>query len=317
MRIAITGSTGLVGERLVPFLRASGHEILRLVRSTPSATDEIHWNPATGKIDAARLEGLDAVVHLAGVSINSGLWTEKRKRGILESRVQGTDLLARTLAGLQSPPPVLATASGVNFYGDRGDHESTETTPQGEGFLADVVRQWEAAADPAREGGIRVVHLRFGVVLAGEGGMLPLISLPFRFGAGGAIGSGSQWMSWIALDDLIGVIHEAIVNDALTGPVNATAPEAVTNAQFTETLGRVLNRPTFMRVPGFAARAVGGQLAEELILISQRVVPARLQEIGFRFAFPTLEPALRHELGRYDGTETSAQPPAGQDEIAA
>lgn len=318
MRIAITGSTGLVGERLVAFLRAGGHEVIRLVRGEPKRGDEVRWNPATGEIDAERLEGLDAVVHLAGVSISSGLWTEKRKRAILQSRVAGTDLLSGTLAGLQSPPRVLVTASGVNFYGDKADLESTEASPQGKGFLADVVRRWEAAAQPARDAGIRVVNARFGVVMAGEGGMLPLISLPFRLGVGGPLGGGQQWMSWIALDDLVGVIHEAITNQALSGPVNATSPEPVTNAEFTETLGRVLKRPTFMRVPAFAARAIGGQLAEELVLISQRVVPARLQEIRFRFAYPSLESTLRHELGRYDGNRPFSEPALeDREEIAA
>lgn len=304
MRIAITGASGLVGTRLQAFLTTGGHEVIHLVRSEPASADEVFWNPATGDIDTRRLEGLDAVVHLAGVSISGGLWTRKRKQAILESRVQGTDVLTRALAAMKSPPKVLVTASGVNFYGDNGDRESTEATPQGDGFLADVVKRWEAAADPAREVGIRVVNLRFGVVMAGEGGMLPLISLPFRFGAGGPLGSGKQWMSWIALDDLIGVIHEAINNDALSGPVNATAPQPVTNEEFTKTLGRVLKRPTFFRVPAVVARTVGGQLAEELILISQRVIPSRLDEIGFRFAFPTLEPALRQELGRFEGGES-------------
>lgn len=307
LRIAVTGSTGLVGTRLVAFLRAGGHEVVRLVRKTASGDDEVYWNPSTGEIDAASLEGFDAVVHLAGVSISGGLWTKKRKKAILESRVKGTDLLARTLAGLASPPKVLVTASGVNYYGDTGDRVSTEASPIGEGFLADVVRQWEAAAAPAADAGIRVVNARFGVVLAAEGGMLPLISLPFKVGVGGPLGNGKQWLSWIALDDLVGVIFEAIVNDRLSGPVNATSPEPVTNEEFTQTLGKVLNRPTFFRVPAFVVRIVGGQLAKELILISQRVVPARLEKTGFRFAFPSLETALRHELGRYDGHRASTQ----------
>ncbi len=311
LRIAVTGSTGLVGERLVGFLRAGGHEVYRVVRSEPRDDQEIFWNPSAGQIDAAGLEALDAVVHLAGVSISGGLWTEKRKKAIRESRVKGTDLLARTLAGLKTPPKVFVSTSGVNYYGDGGDRVSTEGTPSGEGFLTEVTRAWEAAAAPAAEAGIRVVHPRFGIVLAGEGGMLPLISLPFKLGLGGPLGNGRQWMSWIALDDLVGVLYETILNNDLSGPINATAPEPVTNTEFTKTLGTVLKRPTLFRVPAFAARAVGGLLAKELILYSQRVVPARLEEIGFHFAFPTLEPALRHELGRYDGHRASDEVSAG------
>jgi uncharacterized protein len=307
LRIAVTGSTGLVGERLIGFLRAGGHQVFRVVRRERRGDQEIFWNPAEGQIDAAGLEGMDAVVHLAGVSISGGLWTEKRKTAIRESRVKGTDLLARTLANLEAPPKVLVSTSGVNYYGDGGDRVSTESTPPGEGFLTEVTRVWEAAAEPAIEAGIRVVHPRFGIVMAGEGGMLPLISLPFKLGLGGPVGNGKQWMSWIALDDLVGVLYETILNEELSGPINATSPEPVTNAEFTRTLGMVLKRPTVFRVPAFAARAVGGLLAKELILPSQRVVPARLEEIGFRFAFPTLESALRHELGRYDGHRASAE----------
>src|SRR5690606_11407121 len=279
MRIAVTGSTGLIGERLVATFNESGHDVLRLVRKACRSADELFWNPSTGEVDTEKLEGVDAVIHLAGVSISSGLWTRKRKQVIRDSRVQGTQVLANALASLTHPPKVLVTASGVNYYGDTGNEERTEASGPGTGFLADVVREWEAASGPAERAGIRVVNLRFGVVLAKEGGMLPLISLPFRFGVGGKLGDGRQWMSWIAIDDLIGVIKESIVNDELEGPINATAPEPVTNAEFTETLGKVLKRPTFMRVPAFAARTVGGQLAEELILISLRVVPERLEQI--------------------------------------
>lgn len=303
MRIAITGSTGLIGERLVATFNESGHDVLRLVREPSRSADEIFWNPSTGEVDTEKLEGVDAVIHLAGVSISSGLWTRKRKQVIRDSRVQGTQVLANALASLTHPPKVLVTASGVNYYGDTGNEERTEASGAGTGFLADVVREWEAASGPAERAGIRVVNLRFGVVLAKEGGMLPLISLPFRFGVGGKLGDGRQWMSWIAIDDLIGVIKESIVNDELEGPINATAPEPVTNAEFTETLGKVLKRPTVMRVPAFAARTVGGQLAEELILISLRVVPERLEQIGFQFRYPTLESALRHELLREDGQD--------------
>jgi uncharacterized protein (TIGR01777 family) len=305
LRVAVTGSTGLVGRRLVAFLRAGGHEVIRLVRGTASGADEVFWDPNGGRIDADALERLDAVVHLAGASIAGGLWTRRRKAAIRDSRVNGTHLLAKTLAELRQPPAVLVSTSAVGYYGSRGDERLDETSAPGDGFLAEVVRAWEDAAIPAARAGIRVVHPRFGVVLAGEGGMLPLISLPFRFGAGGPLGNGKQYFSWIALDDLVGVLHEAIVNDALEGPVNAVAPEMVTNAEFTKTLARVLNRPAFFRVPAAAMKLVAGQLAEEVILVSQRVMPMRLDEVGFQFAFPTLEQALRHELGRYEGERAS------------
>lgn len=318
LRIAVTGSTGLVGRRLVAFLRGGGHEVIRLVRSTPKAADEVHWNPDTGEIDAAALEGLDAVVHLAGVSIAGGLWTRKRKAAIRDSRVNGTHLLARTLAGLRQKPKVFVSTSAIGYYGDRGSERLTETSAAGGGFLADVVQAWEEAATPAARAGIRVVHPRLGVVLAGEGGMLPLISMPFRFGVGGPLGNGGQYMSWIALDDLLGVLYEAIVNERLEGPVNAVAPEPVTNAELTKTLAKVLRRPAFFKVPGAAMKLVGGQLAEELILVSQRVEPTRLEAAGFQFAFPTLEQALRHELGRYDGSHgaSTIQPVASNRRVA-
>lgn len=318
LRVAVTGSTGLVGRRLVAFLRAGGHEVIRLVRSQPKAADEVLWDPDGGRVDAAALEGLDAVVHLAGISISSGRWTRKRKAAIRDSRVNGTHFLARTLAGLQQPPKVFVSTSAVGYYGDRGNEVLTETAPKGEGFLSDVVEAWEAAAAPARDAGIRVVHPRFGVVLAGEGGSLPLMSLPFRFGAGGPIASGNQYMAWIALEDLIGILHEVIVNDAYEGPVNAVAPEQTTNAGFTKTLAKVLRRPAFFRVPGVAMKAALGQMADELLLASQRVVPARLEAEGFRFAYPTIEQALRHELGRYDGGQVASDvTSAGDDERAA
>lgn len=307
LRIAVTGSTGLVGRQLVAFLRVGGHEVVRLVRGKPSAADEIFWDPNGGDIDAASLEGLDAVVHLAGASIAGGLWTRKRRAAIRDSRVNGTSLLARTLADLSQPPGVLISTSAVGFYGDRGDEVLTEQSAPGEGFLADVVQAWEKCATPAAAAGIRVVHPRFGVVMAGEGGMLPLISLPFRFGAGGPLGNGEQYLSWIALDDLVGVLFEAIVNEGLRGPVNAVAPEPVTNAEFSKTLGKVLRRPSFFRTPASLMKLAAGQMAEEVILVSQRVMPVVLGDAGFEFAFPSIEQALRHELGRYDSTQTQAE----------
>ena len=298
LRVAVTGASGLVGRHLVASLRADGHQVLALVRRPVRAADEIEWRPERGEIDAARLEGVDAVVHLAGASIAGGRWTKARKRAIRESRVQGTALLAETLANLRQPPRVLVSTSAVGFYGDGGETWLTEESPQGAGFLAEVCRKWEAAAEPAARAGIRVVHPRFGVVLAGEGGMLPLLARVFRLGLGGPAGDGRQYMSWIALGDLLDVLFESIRDDGLSGPVNAVAPEPVTNREFSKTLGNVLHRPAFMPAPAPMLRLALGGLADELLLASERVRPARLEAAGFRFAFPTIESALRHELDR-------------------
>jgi hypothetical protein len=235
---------------------------------------------------------------LAGTSIASGRWSAKRKEEIRESRIRGTRLIAETLARMARPPRVFVSGSAVGFYGDAGDKLLTEDAPPGRGFLAEVCQAWEAAALPAQEAGIRLVHLRTGIVIAGAGGLLPRVVLPFRLGAGGKLGSGQQWMSWIALDDLLGIILIAIANERVAGPINAVAPKPVTNHDFTEVLGRVLRRPTFARVPAFALRLVAGQLANELILASQRAIPAQLEAAGFQFLFPDLEQALRFELGR-------------------
>jgi uncharacterized protein (TIGR01777 family) len=307
-RIAVTGASGLVGSQLVPFLRAGGHQVLRLVRHQPQAPEEIAWDPATGDVDAAALEGVDAVIHLAGVSIAGGRWTAARKAAIVNSRVQGTTTLAETLARLQRPPRVLVSASAAGYYGDRGSAFLTEDSPGGDGFLAEVCRAWEAATAPAAAAGIRVVQPRLGVVLSGEGGVLKQVAPLFRLGLGGRLGSGEQVMSWIALDDLLGVLLLAIADDRLRGPVNAVAPQAITNHAFTETLGRVLGRPTFLPAPAFALRLALGELADELLLASQRVRPARLEQVGFAFAFPTLEDALRFELGRFGGAGRAKVP---------
>lgn len=298
LRIAVTGASGLVGSRLVAFLRTGGHEVHSLVRKPEAGPGEIRWDPAGGEIDATALEDLDAVVHLAGASIAGGLWTESRKKTIRQSRIDGTRLLATTLAGLTSPPGVFVSTSAVGYYGDGGETVLNESAPMGEGFLAEVCRDWEAAADPAREAGIRVVHPRFGVVFAGEGGMLPLLARVFRLGGGGRLGDGEQYLSWIAADDLLGVLLECIARTELSGPVNAVSPGVVSNAEFTRVMGRVLHRPTLIPVPKVAMQTVAGQLADELILVSQRAVPQRLEETGFPFAFPTLGGALRFELGK-------------------
>lgn len=296
-RIAITGASGLVGTRLVERLEARGDEVYRLVRSEPKGPRELHWSPTGGSIDRQALEGMDAVVHLAGASIAGGLWTEKRKEIIRSSRVEGTMLLAKALASLENPPKVFVSTSAVGFYGDGGDQVLTESSTPGDDFLAQVTWDWEAAARPAGNAGIRVVHPRLGLVLDGDGGILPLMSIPFKMGVGGVIGSGDQYMSWILLDDLVEVLVESIDNEALSGPVNAVAPNPVTNREFTKAMGRALKRPTFMKVPAFAAKAVGGELVQSLVLVSQRVVPAELTEAGFEFRYPTIDDALAAAFG--------------------
>jgi len=299
MKILVTGSTGLVGRTLVPFLTGRGDSVIRLVRSTSKSEGaKVHWNPATGSIDTARLEGLDAVVHLAGERIATGRWTAEKKVRIRESRVRGTRLLCESLARLGQPPQVLVSASAIGYYGDRGDEILREESASGSGFLAQVCREWEAATESAIQKGIRVVHLRIGVVLSPLGGALAKMLLPFRMGLGGIIGSGRQFMSWIALEDLVGSIAYALTTDAIRGPVNAVAPHPVMNREFTKTLGRVLGRPTLFPMPAFAARLAFGEMADELLLSSGRVEPARLSTTGYVFRYPTLEGALRHLLGK-------------------
>jgi uncharacterized protein (TIGR01777 family) len=296
MKILVTGSTGLVGSALIPALKSSGHQIVRLVRSKPKDASEVYWNPEQGTIKAAELEGLDAVVHLAGENLAVGRWTDEKKQRIRESRVKGTRLLSETLAQLNEKPAVLVSASAVGFYGSRGDEILTEQSASGSDFLAEVCREWELATQAAAQAGIRVVNLRFGVIFSGEGGALKKMLLPFRMGVGGKIGSGHQYMSWIALDDAVGAIEHALTNETLRGPVNAVAPQAATNREFTKTLGRVLSRPTIFPVPAFAARLAFGEMADATLLSSQRVEPARLKESGYVFKYPELEGALKHIL---------------------
>ncbi len=288
-RVALTGASGFIGGSLAEFLRARGHVVHPLVRraAAPGST-EIGWDPSRGEIDAAALEGLDAVVNLAGESIAGGRWTPARKQAILDSRIRSTGVLCRALAGLAAPPRVLVSASAVGYYGDRGDALLTEASPPGGGFLAELCQAWEAATDPAREAGIRVVRLRLGVVLSPRGGMLRGILPLFRLGLGGILGSGRQYPSWIALEDLLDVIGLAMVTEDLSGPMNAVAPNPVTNAEFTRTLGRLLHRPTFLRVPGFALRLLFGEMGQAVFLDSARVLPARLQAAGFEFRCPDL-----------------------------
>jgi uncharacterized protein (TIGR01777 family) len=297
MIIAVTGSSGLVGTALVEALEADGHLVRRMVRrQVRDGEHEIRWDPAGGTIDAAELANVDAVVHLAGENLAAHRWTESFKREILESRVRGTDLLCRTLAGLAVKPSVLVSASAVGYYGDRGDELVDESSSAGRGFLADVCQQWEAATKPARDANVRVVNLRLGVVLSRDGGALAQMLTPFKLGAGGVIGGGEQYISWIAIDDLVRVIEFALTGAALCGPVNAVAPRAVTNREFTKTLGRVLGRPTVLPMPAFAARMAFGEMADEMLLSSTRVEPRVLMNDRFEFEYPELEAALRHVL---------------------
>ena len=298
MKILVTGSTGLVGSALIPALKSSGHQIVRLVRSKPKDASEVYWNPEQGTINAVELEGLDAVVHLAGENLAAGRWTDEKKQRIRESRVKGTRLLSETLAQLNEKPAVLVSASAVGFYGNRGDEILTEQSASGSDFLAEVCREWELATQAAAQAGIRVVNLRFGVIFSGEGGALKKMLTPFRLGVGGKLGSGRQYLSWIAIDDVVGAIEHALTNDSLRGAVNAVAPQAVTNREFTKTLGRVLSRPTILPVPAFAARLAFGEMADATLLSSQRVEPERLNEAGYTFKYPTLEAALRHVLNK-------------------
>ena len=296
MKILISGSTGLVGSAVVPTLQSSGHEVVRLVRSSGSGAGSITWDPMSGQLSAASLEGIDAAVHLAGENIAARRWTTAQKALIRESRVAGTRLLAETLAKLRAAPKALVCASAIGFYGDRSDQRLNEDSPAGTGFLADTCREWEAAAKPAADRGIRVVHLRTGVVLASEGGALAKMLTPFRLGVAGIIGSGQQYMSWIALDDLVAAVSFALSSPTLRGPINAVAPNPVTNYEFTKTLGRVLRRPTLFPMPACAARLAFGEMADGLLLASTRVEPKRLMEAGFRFRYPELEAALMHAV---------------------
>lgn len=297
MHVAITGASGLIGTALSTALRDQGHQVTGITRSQPRA-GELQWSPSERRIDAAGLRGVDAVVHLAGESIDAGRWTPATKRRITGSRVDGTTLIAQTLADLDDGPHTLVSVSGIDYYGDRGDELLNEDSPPGDTFLANVCKLWEASAEPARQAGIRVVHPRIGLTLTLRGGMLPRLLPLFKFGVGGRFGSGQQFWSWVGLDDAIGVIVHALTNDTVAGPLNATAPEPVTNATFTKVLGKVLRRPTLLTVPRFGPRLVYGEMADTLIFHSQRVLPEATLASGYRFRHPQLEPALRSALAR-------------------
>ncbi len=299
LHIAITGASGLIGSALTPFLTTGGHTVIPVTRrrGTPHA---IHWDPATGEIDAGAFEGLDAVVHLAGENVGVR-WTAERKRRMRDSRVGGTRLLAGTLARLKQPPRVLVSGSAMGIYGNRGDEwlreDSVPTGPSSD-FFVELGREWEQATEPARAAGIRVVCLRSGLILTPAGGALARMLPPFRFGVGGPIGNGRQWVSWISMDDEIGAIHHALLTEGLSGPVNAVAPQPVTSREFAATLGRVLRRPALIPAPAPALKLLFGEMAETALLASQRLSSARLTASGYTFRHPRLEQALRHVLGK-------------------
>lgn len=296
MRIVVSGSHGMVGTALLPALAARGHEVIRLVRSPVAASPEIPWDPQAGRLDPASLSGVEAIIHLAGENIASKRWSEEQKKRIRESRVKGTSLLAETMAGLAEAPRVFISSSAIGYYGDRGDETLSEDSPPGNGFLSGVCQAWESATAPAVRKGIRVVLLRFGVILSPSGGALKKMLLPFRLGLGGPLGTGRQQMSWITLDDAVGVVLHTLDLSALRGPVNAVTSHPVSNSEFTRTLGRVLHRPAFLPMPAAAARLAFGEMADALLLSSARVEPQRLLASRYPYQDPELEPALRRLL---------------------
>ncbi|MCB2230103.1 TIGR01777 family oxidoreductase [bacterium] len=296
LKVLISGASGLIGSALVDTLHVEGHTVHRLVRERSDDPDMVYWKPSTGEIEAERLEGYDAVVHLAGENIASGRWNDERKAKILNSRVDGTHLLAETLAARSDKPQVFVCASATGYYGDGGETELTEDAPRGKGFLADVVEAWEEAAEPARKAGIRTVHLRFGVVLAADGGALEKMITPFKTGMAGKLGDGQQWMSWVSRDDAVSMIRFAIETESLSGPVNAVSPTPVTNEEFTNAMGEVLNRPTVLSIPVFALKMLAGEMAEEMLLISSRVIPKKLLDAGFQFSHTHLTKTLHQIL---------------------
>ena len=299
LRVAVTGSGGFVGSALSHFLTTGGHEVVPIVRTPPDrACGEVHWDPKGGRIEGGRLDGLDAVVHLAGESISGGRWTAARKREIWRSRVEGTRLLVGALNQLRNPPRTLVSASAIGYYGDRGSERLSEGSGPGVGFLPDLCREWEAEALKARRSGMRVVALRTGLVLSPAGGALETMLLPFRLGVGGRLGSGRQFVSWIDHDDMVALVHHALVTPSLRGPVNATSPYPVANATFATRLGRALRRPTLLPVPSLGVRGIFGEMGRALLLQSARVLPDAALESGFRFEFGCVDESLAHQLGR-------------------
>jgi uncharacterized protein len=298
LRVGITGSSGLVGQALIQLLQTQGHTAIPLVRDVNAAPEGAAlWNPDTGLVERDKLEGIDAMVHLAGEPILGFRWNDDKKRSIKESRTRGTDLISRTVAAMSAPPGVLVSASAVGIYGDRGNEILSEDSRVGKGFLAGVCKVWEAATEPAQRAGVRVAHLRIGMVLSPIGGALGTMLLPFKVGIGGRLGSGRQYVSWIDVDDLAALILHIIRTESLSGPVNGTAPYPVPNASFSATLGRVLGRPTVIPVPGFAVKALFGEMGAELLLSGARVQPEKVLRSGFEFQFPSVEDSLRFQLG--------------------
>lgn len=296
MKVLVTGATGLVGSELVPFLTNQGHDVYRLTRGKAREAHDVVWDPAHNQLPKGRIEGTEVVVHLAGENIAGKRWSPAIKAELRKSRVEGTRLLCETLGQLQTAPKTLICASAIGYYGSRGTSLLNETSAKGEGFLPDLCEEWEAACEPARQKGIRVVNLRIGIVLSPKGGALAKMLFPFKMGGGGIVGTGTQYWSWIAIDDLIGSINYCISHPKLSGVVNATAPSPVTNAEFTKTLGSVLGRPTIIPMPAMVARLALGEMADALLLASARVMPNRLSESGYQFQYTNLESALKHLL---------------------
>ncbi|MSR32455.1 MAG: TIGR01777 family protein [Gemmataceae bacterium] len=293
-KVAISGASGLIGSALVPFLIASGHEVFPLVRGVrQSGGNAISWNPDTGQIDSQRCEGLDAVIHLAGENIAGKRWSKKQKERIRASRVEGTRFLCQSFARLKKPPQVLISASAVGYYGERGDEILTETSLPGTGFLSEVCQEWEGAAQSASSAGIRLIHLRLGMVLTPLGGALKKMLTPFRLCLGGCLGSGKQWQSWVALHDVLSICLYLLQQEKLSGPVNAVSPSPVTNREFTVILGKALCRPTLFAVPGLFLKLLFGEMASALLLSSTRVLPEKLLQSGFTFQFGNLDGALK------------------------
>ena len=298
MRILISGASGFLGSALVPRLEAGGHAVTRLVRHPSTSAGEIAWDPARGGLVASAIEGFDGVVNLSGEAIADRRWSKARKQGLWNSRVESTRLLSETLARLERRPRVLVSMSAVGFYGDRGDEELTEASREGKGFLPQLAGAWEQAAEPARRSGVRVVHPRAGLVLAAHGGALARLLTPFRLGVGGPIGAGRAWWSWIALADAVAALEFALCHESLAGPVNLVAPIPVRNGEFARTLARTLSRPAVLPAPRALLRLMFGEMADEALLASARVLPAKLLAAGYAFRFPRLAEALRDVLGR-------------------
>lgn len=296
MKILITGGSGLIGKALQASFREKGHEMLLASRGEPKHENEVQWSVEDGFADATRLEGIDAVVHLAGESVSGLRWTDDKKKAIRDSRVLGTRNVVDAISKLKDKPKVFVASSAIGFYGERGDEEVTESSAAGEGFLAEVSKSWESESRRAEDAGIRTVLLRTGIVLSKEGGALGTMLTPFKFGVGGVVGSGKQWMSWISLDDHIAILNYVIENENIRGAVNAVSPHPVTNEEFTKTMGEVLYRPTFIPLPEFAVSMVFGEMGDALLLASTKVMPKRLQDAGFEFTYTELKAAIEHAI---------------------